>query len=128
VIVCSSKSEAWERLYQLQDCLARRGLSLNPKTQVRPASAGVDWCGYRIWSTHILPRKRNIKRFKRQLKILQHRYAKGAASLDEVRQHLHAFLAYAKHCDSWNTVNHVVDQLILKRDFADVEFTDCNYQ
>jgi retron-type reverse transcriptase len=128
VIVCSSKSEAWERLYQLQDCLARRGLSLNPKTQVRPASAGVDWCGYRIWSTHILPRKRNIKRFRRQLKILQHRYAKGAASLDEVRQHLHAFLAYAKHCDSWNTVNHIVDQLILKRDFADVEFTDCHYQ
>jgi hypothetical protein len=46
----------------------------------------------------------------------------------EVRQHLHAFLAYAKHCNSWNTVNHIVDQLILKRDFADVEFTDCHYQ
>jgi retron-type reverse transcriptase len=127
VIVCPSKATAWQRLEQLQAALERRGLSLNPKTQVRPASAGVDWCGYRIWATHILPRKRNIKRFKRRLKILQHRYAKGTASLDEVQQHLHAFLAYAKHCDSWNTVNHLVDQLTLKRDFSDVEFADCDY-
>lgn len=116
IILCPSKAEAWGRFYQLQGCLARRGLSLNPKSQVRPASAGVNWCGYRTWATHILPRKRNIKRFRNRLRRLQRQYAAGEASLDDVRRQVYCLLAYTKHCDAWRTTNAIIQQITLTRE------------
>lgn len=121
IILCSSKAEAWQRMEQLRESLARRGLSLNPKSQVRPASAGVDWCGYRTWSTHILPRKRNVKRFRTRLRQLQRRYAAGDASLEEVKQQVHCLLAYTQHCHARRTTNSILNQLTLTRETHDAD-------
>jgi len=126
IILCPSKAEAWRRFEQLDEALARRGLSLNPKSQVRPASAGVNWCGYRTWSTHILPRKRNVKRFRARLRQLQRRYAAGEASLDDVRQQVHCLLAYTKHCDAWRTTSGILDQLTLTREIQNADPEDCD--
>lgn len=116
IILEPTKALAWQRFEQLGESLARRGLSLNPKSQVRPASAGVDWCGYRTWSTHILPRKRNVRRFRSRLRHLQRRYAAGEASLAEVRQQVHCLLAYTKHCDAWRTTTGILNQITLQRE------------
>lgn len=115
IILCPSKTEAWQRFEQLRQCLARRGLSLNPKSQVRPASAGVNWCGYRTWATHILPRKRNMKRFRARLQELQSRYAVYEADLSEVQQQVHCMLAYTQHCHAWRTTSSILDQLTFTR-------------
>ncbi|MCD6006912.1 reverse transcriptase/maturase family protein [Halomonas sp. IOP_31] len=119
IILEPTKALAWQRLEQLGESLARRGLTLNPKTQVRPASAGVDWCGYRTWSTHILPRKRNVRRFRTRLRQLQRRYAAGEIPLADVQQQVHCLLAYTKHCDAWRTTQSIINDVTLRRDHAD---------
>lgn len=68
-----------------------------------PASRGVDFCGYRTWATHILPRKRNIKAAKIRFKQLTHDYKRGVIDLDDVKPRVASFLGYTKHCRAKQT-------------------------
>ena len=68
-------------------------LALNPKTAIHPWQRGLDFCGYRIWPTHILPRKRNIKRAKASFRKLATQYRAGLIDQEHVRQRVNSFLA-----------------------------------
>jgi hypothetical protein len=81
----------------------RLKLTLNPKTQIFPASHGVDFCGYRIWNTHLLPRKKNIKRTKQRFRKLSNRYSSGLISLKDIRPYVMSFLGYMKRCSGYRT-------------------------
>lgn len=113
IILQPSKADARRRLEQLQCAIARRGLALNPKTQIRPASAGVDWCGYRTRSTHIRPRRRNIKRAKARIAKARSDYHQGKIGIAEVQQQVHSLLAYAKHCDAHRTIEGILERAVL---------------
>lgn len=89
-------------------------LQMNPKTAMFPLNKGIDFCGYRIFTDHILPRKRNIKRARRRLKKLCRLYAENRIELNDFKSCLMSFLGYVKHCDSKKTVDQVLDELILK--------------
>lgn len=110
IMLFPGKAEAWRGLDLLQDALARRKLHLNPKTQIRPASSGVDWCGYRTWTTHVLPRKRTIKRARSRLRKAQFKYDKDRSALDEYRQQVCCLLAYTKHCHAHQTVEAILSE------------------
>lgn len=115
VIVVPSKAAAKAVLIAAEDELAELGLRLNPKSGYFPASRGVDFCGYRIWPTHVLPRKRNIKKARRKFRRLSELYAQGAADLDYIQPRVSSFLAYTKHCQAQQTVNGVLADLVLVR-------------
>lgn len=91
------------------------GLTLHPKSGVYPAAQGVDFCGYRTWSTHILPRRRNVQRARRSLRALTRRYRAGRASLADVRARLMSWLGYMRHCSGMRTVQGIVDEMVLRR-------------
>ena len=62
---------------------------------IQPISRGVNFVGYRIWTTHKLLRKASVQRAKRTLKCLP--------VSSEVRQKfLAAWQGHAKHADSYN--------------------------
>ncbi len=42
-------------------------LTLNPKSRYFPNSMGIDFCGYRVFETHRLIRKRSVKKIKRRI-------------------------------------------------------------
>lgn len=115
IIVVPSRAAARAVLATLSDEVSHLSLTLNPKTRIQPASAGVDFCGYRTWATHILPRKRNIKRARKMLKNVRAHYAAGRIDLSAVRIKLSSYLAYAKHCNAHNTTTAILDQLVLTR-------------
>lgn len=115
IILCSSKHEAQETLIRLRLLIESIGLTLNPKTQIRQARQGVDWCGYRTWSTHILPRKRNIKRMRKQLRKERRRYNLGLSSAKQAREKVTSMLAYTKHCDAHKTVSKILEENALCR-------------
>lgn len=115
VVVLPDKRAAQAVLAAMGDEVARLGLRLNPKTGILPATAGVDFCGYRTWSTHILPRKRNIKRARRMLKRIRARYAAGTLDMPAVRARLMSYLAYAKHCNAHTTTQAILADLVLTR-------------
>lgn len=109
IILCRSKQEAQEMLRRLNIGVSAISLTLNPKTQIRSLSQGIDWCGYRIWSTHILPRKRNIKRMKRQISREVRRYRQGRSSTKGLRMRINSLIAYTKHCNSHNLISKILE-------------------
>lgn len=82
-------------------------LSLNPKTAVYPAGQGIDFCGYRTWSTHILPRRRNVARARRHLRAL----LAQSAPEHVIGARLASFLGYMRHCSGQRTTAGVVHDL-----------------
>jgi hypothetical protein len=108
VAVMPDKASAQRALREMERVVNSLGLSLNPKTAIHPWQRGIDFCGYRIWPTHILPRKRNIKRARADFRRLMCEYFVGEVSLAEVRQRVMSFLAYAKHCNAQRTVEGVL--------------------
>lgn len=73
-----------------------------------------------IWPTHILPRKRNIKRARLAFKQMAAQYHDGEIDLEFVRQRVMSFLAYAKHCQAHRTVEGVLGDLVLVPGLRDI--------
>ena len=117
VILAESKRNLWSMLRRIERFLVMDlGLALNPKTAVFPAAKGIDFAGYRTWPTHILPRKRNIKRTKKKFTSLSKLYAKGLVTLDYIKPRVDSFLGYAKHCNAERTTQSTLNRLVLRRD------------
>lgn len=76
----------------------RLQMTLNPKTDIYPVDRGVDFCGYRSWATHVLPRKRNVRRARKQIKGLARLYRCGRVPWSRVRSVLASFLGYMQRC------------------------------
>lgn len=115
VAVLPDKATAQRVLHDFNLAVNGLGLSLNPKTSVHPWQRGVDFCGYRIWPTHILPRKRNIKRARKDFRRLSAQYQRGEVDQHYVRQRVMSFLAYTKHCDATETTNRILGDLRVTR-------------
>jgi retron-type reverse transcriptase len=90
-------------------------LKLNNKTGVAPVSHGIDFVGYRHWSTHILPRKRTTQKAKRVFRKLSEKYAEGSIGVEDVRPVVASFCGYMKHCNGFRTAGNVFNNLTLRR-------------
>jgi retron-type reverse transcriptase len=78
-------------------------LNLNPKTGIFPGKQGIDFCGYRIWPTHVKPRKSTIRRAKKRLRKMAMHYKTNPAILEHAKASLNSFLGYIKHCSGRQT-------------------------
>ncbi|MCD6346230.1 MAG: hypothetical protein J7L96_02290 [Bacteroidales bacterium] len=90
-------------------------LKMNPKTDIFPASHGIDFCGYRIWTTHILPRKRIIRHARKHLVQLAENCSAGKIPLETVRQSIMSFLGYMKHCNGYKTTKNILSEAVIRR-------------
>lgn len=115
LILGESKDELWTFYEALADFLATRlSLRLNRKTNVFPASRGIDFCGYRVWNTHVLPRKRNVKKARRKFHFLASQYHRGLITFEEIRPYVTSFTGYMRHCQSRRTVEAMLDEFVLR--------------
>lgn len=115
IIVAPCKAAAQAILIHVADEVEALGLRLNPKTAYFPLARGVDFAGYRIWPTHILPRKRNIKKARLRFKKMAAQYKDGRIGLDYIQPRVSSFLAYTKHCQAEKTVAGVLSDFTLTR-------------
>ncbi|CAM5290150.1 reverse transcriptase domain-containing protein [Eoetvoesiella caeni] len=120
VVIVRNKAEAQRVLQTLDDTVRGLGLWLNPKSAIHPWQRGVDFCGYRIWPSHILPRKRNIKRARADFKRLMRQYYSGQVEMTHVRERVMSFLAYAKHCQARRTVEGILGEIVLIPGLRDI--------
>ena len=101
-------------LAEIRDFLAcELHLTLNNKTQVFPASHGVDFAGYRHFSGYKLPRKRNVRRARKRFAGLSRCYADGRVDIDTVRCCVASFTGYMRHCKGWKSAESTLNSLIL---------------
>lgn len=116
IVLSDSKDElhGYQRLIAgyLRDNLQ---LDLNNKTCIRPTTLGIDFLGYKVWSTHIKLRKSTSLRVKRHLKRLSEQYAAGTKNLDEIKEVVSSYHGMLKHCNSYNLRCKISDSFVLKR-------------
>jgi hypothetical protein len=113
VLVGPDKQWCRAMLERIGAYVAGLDLTLNPKTGIRPISQGVDFVGYRHWTSHVLPRKRTVQRAKRQFKTMLRQYGQKKIDLDYVRARVASFTGYMKHCNGHNTLEHILSKFIL---------------
>lgn len=77
-------------------------MELNDKTCIRPINQGIEFCGFRLWATHVKIRKSTALKMKRNLKGVMHRYNKGDITLEKANQVVSSYLGLLKHCDSYS--------------------------
>jgi len=115
VVICRDKAHAQHTLGAIADEAARLKLRLNPKSGYHPWQRGIDFCGYRIWPTHILPRKRNVRRWRERLRALRRDYAIGRVSLPQARQCIMSCIAYLSRCSGATTLSRILSDTTLRR-------------
>ena len=115
VILSSDKKYLWNTLKQIKIFLQENlSLELNNKTSIFPVSQGIDFLGYRIWTTHRLLRKSSKKRMKRKLKTYQILYKENNINLDKIISSLMSWLGHVSHCNSYNLRKKILGKFILK--------------
>lgn len=91
---------AWKAL--IRAFLAERlKLDLNNKTCIRPATLGMEFCGYKIWPTHIKLRKATALKMRRHLRYIMRQYAAGKMPLSRAMQTVNSYIGMLSHCDSY---------------------------
>lgn len=100
VAIFADQSEAELFIRRLQERAAAHGLWFS-KWSVHRASQGINMLGYRIWPAHKLLRRRAVVAFRRDVRRIKAGVAGGDVGSSVVGERIKAFVAHAKHADTW---------------------------
>jgi hypothetical protein len=92
-------------------------MSLNPKTGIFPEKNGIDFCGYRIWATHMKPRKSTIKRAKKRFRKMVRVYKTNPEIVQHARDSIQSFLGYIKHCSGYRTAKSLLNKTVFTKEY-----------
>lgn len=86
-------------------------LELNPKSKYYPSNLGVDFCGFRLWTTHRLVRQRSLKGMQSRLKWWVKLKNKGELKKEHWFLSYQSWLGHVGHADTYNLRLKVNNQL-----------------
>ncbi len=114
LVFSDSKSQLAELGARVGESLNSLRLRLHPtKNVISPVSQGIRFLGYRVFPTHRLLVKDNVRRFRRRVRKMQREYARSQIGAEEVRQRLTSWCGHACQADTW---------LLRQRLFATISF------
>jgi len=112
IILSSEKDTLWSYFYKIKEFSETElRLNLNKKTRIFPSSRGINFCGYRTWWNHILPRRRNVSAARKRFKTLNWKYHHGLATIEDIKQRIASFRGYMSHCNGAFTEFSVLNEL-----------------
>lgn len=76
-------------------------MQLNKKTCIRPTSMGIEFVGFRIWSTHIKLLQEDGKELKRRLKYMFAAYHAGEIDKDTLDRSVASYRGILQHFNSY---------------------------
>lgn len=116
IILHESKEELWKVLEEVDIFLKfELKLQLNNKTSIRPISSGVEFVGYRTWTTHRKLKKPTVKKMKSRLNYLKRVFSRGEVNVDEIRSTLMSYLGLMKHADCYRLSKKTLKEFTLQR-------------
>jgi len=90
-----------ESLDAVRDRLSHLRLRLKwGRPPVTPVRAGLAFVGYRMWPTHRLLRKQNIRQFRRRVRWMRGAYARGTVEWSAIKTRLDSWIGHARQADS----------------------------
>jgi len=114
LVFSDDKSELRTWRDRIAEFLVRLRLRLHPtKNTMFPVSEGIRFLGYRVFATHRLLVKDNVRRLRRRVRSMQQRYAEGEIGPDEIRRRLMSWSGHARQADTY---------LLRERLFRDFRF------
>lgn len=96
-------------------------LRLNKKSRYYPYKMGVNFCGYRIYTTHRLLRKSSKTKIKNQIKKWNTLYEKKELDIPKTLLSINSWLGHSMHCNSY----HLQQKMLNKCNFL---YTDSTYK
>ena len=91
---------------------AHLNLKLNHKSKYYPNKLGVDFCGYIIYPTHILLRKRFKKKIKKKIKTWIYLKENNRLYVHKFLLSYNSFLGHASHSNSYNYIQKIDNILV----------------
>lgn len=115
LIIHNDKQFLWGLLAGIKTYVEEKlNLTLNPKTDIFPEKHGIDFCGFRIWPTHVKPRKSTVKDAKKRLRKMAMAFKDNPGILEHARQSINSFLGYIQHCQGWKTTKTILDKIVFR--------------
>lgn len=116
ILILNDKDKAKEILKLVTEFIhGRLKLKLNDKTQIFPLKNGVNFCGYKIKTTHMLIRDSSKRRIKRKLKRFQIKYKNNEMTLNEIHASLASWIGYAQKASSKNLIETICNRFSFKK-------------
>lgn len=116
LILGNSKAHLRETLRRIVEFLEERlKLKLNGKTSIRPVRCGIEFVGFRIWSTHRKLRKSSAKKMKRGLKRIQKAYAAGKITFQDAKPSIMSYFGVFRHFNSQRLAAKITETFFLQR-------------
>lgn len=89
-------------------------LNLHPKKQtISPLKCGVDFLGFKIFSTHRLLRKENVKRFRRRLKRMKKQFERKQITVGRIGLSIKGWIAHAKQGNTYGLRKRLLRDFVL---------------
>ena len=125
ILLLPTKKDCIEVKQKLENFLHDRlQLSLNDKSRYYPYKMGVNFCGYRIFTTHRLLRLSSKKKIKKNVKKWNKLYAENSLDIRFAMQSINSWLGHTSHCNSFKLQNKVLNDcnfLYNEKFFAKIE-------
>jgi retron-type reverse transcriptase len=91
-------------------------LKLHPrKCSLFPVKEGIRFLGYRVFSTHRLLPKDNVRRFRRRMKQLREDYAAWRVSFADIEQRMRSWQGHAKQANTFRLQSRLIDTMVFQR-------------
>lgn len=111
-MLLDNKNQANNILKKITNFLTYKlNLNLNKKSGYYPSYLGIDFCGYKIYETHIKLRKRSIKKIKRKIKNWNYLYKVEKLNFHKFLLCFNSFKGHIKHANSYNLYNKLVESI-----------------
>ena len=104
-------------------------LELNSKSRYYPDKMGVNFCGYRIFTTHKLLRNSSKKKIKANVKKWNSLYNKNQLDIKHSVQCINSWIGHSSHCNSYKLQQQIINKcnfLISPRTLSEMENTFIN--
>lgn len=110
IILAKTKNDCIHLKADIENFLSTKlHLSLNNKSRYYPYKMGVNFCGYRIFTTHKLLRTNSKKKIKKNVKKWNSHYKNNSLNIPNTVQSLNSWLGHSSHCNSFKLQNKILN-------------------
>ena len=115
VILLDSKEKCRVVLSKIKIFLNDRlHLELNKKTRYFPNKLGIDFCGYKIFNTHILLRKSSKEKMKKKINNWNRLYKENRLDTKRVLLSVNSWIAHSNHACSYKLQRDILSKIKFK--------------
>ncbi len=117
ILLVENKMKAKEVFEKIKVFLDERlNLKLNPKSRYYFSSMGLDFCGYRIFETYKLIRKRSVRKIRKKISKWNYRYENNSLNYHKVLVCWNSFLNHASHANCFNLCNRLYEKMMFTKE------------